>query len=45
MLSIRLNPIYSRATIEILPCTKCGKSMRLASIGDEICIFERSEND
>jgi hypothetical protein len=32
MSSIQQNPLYSRAEIGILPCSKCGKPMRLACI-------------
>jgi hypothetical protein len=48
MSSIQRNPLYSRAEIGILPCSKCGKPMRLACVeptepGHEVRTFECSE--
>jgi len=48
MSSIQPNPLYSRAEIGILPCSKCGKPMRLACIepaqpGHEVRTFECPE--
>jgi hypothetical protein len=48
MSSIQPNPLYSRAEIGILPCSKCGKPMRLACIepiktGHELRTFECPE--
>jgi hypothetical protein len=45
MSSLQPNPIHSRAEIGILPCSKCGKSMRLTRIepaapGYDLRIFE-----
>ena len=48
MSTVQANPIYSRAEIGILPCSKCGKPMRLACIepsapGYEVRTFECPE--
>src|ERR1700693_1002993 len=48
MSTVQANPIYSRAEIGILPCSKCGKPMRLACIepaqpGHEVRTFQCSE--
>jgi ssDNA-binding Zn-finger/Zn-ribbon topoisomerase 1 len=48
MSSVHPNPIFSRAEIGILPCSKCGKPMRLARVepaapGYDVRIFECPE--
>jgi hypothetical protein len=50
MPSTRPNPLYSRAEIGILACSKCGNPMRLACIeptalGQEVRTFECTRCD